>query len=93
MLAHSSLGRILANRCDNDFHVLSHHHENDGMSVDIRQNLPEQPNCADFDAFTFFQLFFFFVCRDFDGAIVRPLPRAKRMLSEATCLPHIVQVC
>ena len=31
-------------------------------------------------------------CRDVDGAIVRPLPRAKRMLSEATCLPHIVQV-
>ena len=31
--------------------------------------------------------------RDADGAIVRPLPRAKRMLSEATCLPHLVQVC
>ncbi|CAB3992239.1 dnaJ homolog subfamily C member 13-like [Paramuricea clavata] len=30
--------------------------------------------------------------RDFDGAIVRPLPRAKRMLSEASCLPHIVQL-
>ena len=30
--------------------------------------------------------------RDSDGAIVRPLPRAKRMLSEATCLPHLVQV-
>ena len=30
--------------------------------------------------------------RDADGAIVRPLPRAKRMLSEATCLPHLVQV-
>ena len=32
------------------------------------------------------------VVRDNDGAIVRPLPRAKRMLSEATCLPHLVQV-
>ena len=32
------------------------------------------------------------IFRDVDGAIVRPLPRAKRMLSEATCLPHIVQV-
>ena len=32
------------------------------------------------------------VARDADGAIVRPLPRAKRMLSEATCLPHLVQV-
>lgn len=36
---------------------------------------------------------FFFLSRDADGAIVRPLPRAKRMLSEATCLPHLVQVC
>lgn len=34
----------------------------------------------------------FFFTRDVDGAIVRPLPRAKRMLSEATCLPHLVQV-
>ena len=33
-----------------------------------------------------------FFTRDVDGAIVRPLPRAKRMLSEATCLPHLVQV-
>lgn len=39
------------------------------------------------------QLFLFFVYyRDTDGAIVRPLPRIKRALSEATCLPHIVQV-
>eukprot|EP00795_Rhopilema_esculentum_P013369 gene13369-4225_t len=30
--------------------------------------------------------------RDTDGAIVRPLPRAKRMLSDASCLPHIVQL-
>lgn len=30
--------------------------------------------------------------KDVDGAIVRPLPRAKRMLSEASCLPHIVQL-
>jgi len=29
---------------------------------------------------------------DSDGAIVRPLPRIKRILSEAICLPHIVQV-
>ena len=39
-----------------------------------------------------FFFFFFFFTRDVDGAIVRPLPRAKRMLSEATCLPHLVQV-
>ncbi|GAB1606314.1 dnaJ homolog subfamily C member 13-like isoform X2 [Argonauta hians] len=30
--------------------------------------------------------------RDIDGAIVRPLPRAKRLLSDATSLPHIVQL-
>jgi len=30
--------------------------------------------------------------RDTDGAVVRPLPRAKRMLSDASCLPHIVQL-
>ena len=41
---------------------------------------------------SFVHLFFFFFTRDVDGAIVRPLPRAKRMLSEATCLPHLVQV-
>ena len=34
----------------------------------------------------------FYPSRDADGAIVRPLPRVKRLLSEATCLPHIVQV-
>lgn len=34
----------------------------------------------------------FYPNRDSDGAIVRPLPRAKRMLSEATCLPHLVQL-
>lgn len=34
----------------------------------------------------------FYPNRDVDGAIVRPLPRAKRMLSEATCLPHLVQL-
>ena len=30
--------------------------------------------------------------RDSDGAIIRPLPRAKRMLSEPTMLPHVVQL-
>ena len=30
--------------------------------------------------------------RDGDGAVVRPLPRAKRFLSEANTLPHIVQL-
>lgn len=27
-----------------------------------------------------------------EGAIVRPMPRIKRLLSEAVCLPHIVQL-
>lgn len=34
----------------------------------------------------------FVACRDADNAVIRPLPRIKRYLSEATCLPHIVQV-
>ncbi|XP_025080789.1 dnaJ homolog subfamily C member 13-like isoform X2 [Pomacea canaliculata] len=34
----------------------------------------------------------YYPSRDTDGAIVRPLPRIKRVLSDATCLPHIVQL-
>ncbi|KJE90900.1 DnaJ domain-containing protein RME-8 [Capsaspora owczarzaki ATCC 30864] len=34
----------------------------------------------------------FYPSRDEDGAIIRPLPRAKRLLSEPSCLPHIVNV-
>lgn len=34
----------------------------------------------------------YYPSRDLDGAIVRPLPKIKRALSEATCLPHIVQL-
>ena len=40
----------------------------------------------------------YFICllsipfRDVDGAVVRPIPKAKRMLSDASCLPHIVQL-
>ena len=30
--------------------------------------------------------------RDVDNAVIRPLPRAKRMLSEAGALPHVVQL-
>eukprot|EP00040_Diaphanoeca_grandis_P032411 m.196277 g.196277 ORF g.196277 m.196277 type:complete len:2301 (-) comp32615_c0_seq1:478-7380(-) len=30
--------------------------------------------------------------RDADNAIVRPLPRAKRMICDANCLPHLVQL-
>ncbi|ESP01912.1 hypothetical protein LOTGIDRAFT_172288, partial [Lottia gigantea] len=29
---------------------------------------------------------------DVDGAVIRPLPKVKRILSDATCLPHIVQL-
>lgn len=31
-------------------------------------------------------------CRDQDDAIIRPLPRVKRLLSEPTCLAHIIQL-
>lgn len=34
----------------------------------------------------------YYPSRDSDGAIIRPLPRIKRMLSDSVCLPHIVQV-
>ncbi|KAL8571849.1 DnaJ subfamily C member 13 [Nucella lapillus] len=34
----------------------------------------------------------YYPSRDMDGAVVRPLPRVKRILSDATCLPHIVQL-
>ena len=34
----------------------------------------------------------YYPSRDAEGAIVRPLPRIKRLLSEAICLPHLVQV-
>jgi DnaJ family protein C protein 13 len=30
--------------------------------------------------------------RDSENAVIRPLPRIKRLLSEQTCLPHIVQL-
>lgn len=36
--------------------------------------------------------FIVFVCRDVDGAVIRPLPRSKRMLSEPSSLPHLVQL-
>ena len=34
----------------------------------------------------------FYPSRDSENAIVRPLPRAKRLLSEPNTLPHIVQL-
>lgn len=34
----------------------------------------------------------FYPNRDVDGAVVRPLPKAKRVLSDPSCLPHIVQL-
>ncbi|XP_041101155.1 dnaJ homolog subfamily C member 13-like [Polyodon spathula] len=34
----------------------------------------------------------YFPSRDQENAIIRPLPRAKRLLSDSTCLPHIVQL-
>jgi len=34
----------------------------------------------------------FYPSKDADGAIIRPLPKIKRLLSESICLPHIVQL-
>ncbi|KAJ8321004.1 hypothetical protein KUTeg_002591 [Tegillarca granosa] len=34
----------------------------------------------------------YYPSRDVDGAIVRPVPRVKRLLSDAICLPHLVQL-
>ncbi|XP_029442930.1 LOW QUALITY PROTEIN: dnaJ homolog subfamily C member 13 [Rhinatrema bivittatum] len=34
----------------------------------------------------------YFPSRDQDNAIIRPLPRVKRLLSDNTCLPHIIQL-
>ncbi|XP_035285629.1 dnaJ homolog subfamily C member 13-like isoform X1 [Anguilla anguilla] len=34
----------------------------------------------------------YFPSRDQDNAIIRPLPRVKRMMCDNTCLPHIVQL-
>ncbi|XP_049787278.1 dnaJ homolog subfamily C member 13 [Schistocerca cancellata] len=34
----------------------------------------------------------YFPSRDADDAIIRPLPRVKRLLSDPLCLPHVVQL-
>ncbi|XP_060154593.1 dnaJ homolog subfamily C member 13 isoform X4 [Globicephala melas] len=34
----------------------------------------------------------YFPSRDQDNAIIRPLPRVKRLLSDNACLPHIIQL-
>uniref|UniRef100_A0A2I3HZT1 DnaJ heat shock protein family (Hsp40) member C13 n=1 Tax=Nomascus leucogenys TaxID=61853 RepID=A0A2I3HZT1_NOMLE len=34
----------------------------------------------------------YFPSRDQDNAIIRPLPKVKRLLSDSTCLPHIIQL-
>ncbi|XP_067952104.1 dnaJ homolog subfamily C member 13-like [Watersipora subatra] len=34
----------------------------------------------------------YYPSKDSDGAVIRPLPRAQRLLSEPICLPHIVQL-
>ncbi|XP_072047448.1 dnaJ homolog subfamily C member 13-like isoform X2 [Amphiura filiformis] len=34
----------------------------------------------------------YFPSRDADGAIIRPLPKPKRLLTEASCQPHVVQL-
>ncbi len=37
-------------------------------------------------------MFIYFLLRDQDNSIIRPLPKIKRMISDNACLPHIVQV-
>lgn len=39
-----------------------------------------------------YNVFVYFLLRDQDNAIIRPLPKIKRMISDNACLPHIVQV-
>jgi DnaJ family protein C protein 13 len=34
----------------------------------------------------------YFPSRDAEGSVIRPLPRVKRLLSDQTCLPHIIQL-
>ena len=34
----------------------------------------------------------YYPSKDEDGAIIRPLPKIKRLLSESNCLPHIAQL-
>lgn len=34
----------------------------------------------------------YFPSRDIDNAVIRPLPRVKRLLSDLQCLPHVVQL-
>ncbi|GAB6018577.1 DnaJ sub C member 13 [Chamberlinius hualienensis] len=34
----------------------------------------------------------YYPSRDLDDAVVRPIPKAKRLLYDATCLPHVVQL-
>ncbi|KAI1292252.1 DnaJ -like protein subfamily C member 13 [Halotydeus destructor] len=40
----------------------------------------------------FIQISQYYPSKDDDGAVIRPLPRIKRYLSEYSCLPHIVQL-
>ena len=39
----------------------------------------------------FYMLYIHFI-RDIDDAVIRLLPQAKKMLSEPTALPHLVQL-
>jgi DnaJ family protein C protein 13 len=40
----------------------------------------------------FIQICEYYPSHDLDGAIIRPFPRIKKYLSDAMCLPHIVQL-
>jgi len=40
----------------------------------------------------FYPSYIVYIHRDTDDAIIRPLPRVKRLLSDSVCLPHVVQL-
>ena len=47
---------------------------------------------VEFSYFLHFYVFLINFFRNADDAVIRPLPKAKRLLTDTACLPHIVQV-
>ena len=55
-------------------------------------SLMNESDMASLILLIFIRMCEFYPSRDSENAIVRPLPRAKRLLSEPNTLPHIVQL-
>ena len=55
-------------------------------------SLMNESDMASLILLIFIRMCEFYPSRDSEDAIVRPLPRAKRLLSEPNTLPHIVQL-